>query len=420
MSEAPDLIDKHILVVEDSTAQAFKLRHFLLQHFSRATVASHGEEALAVIESEPPDLVLSDVNMPVMHGYELCRRIRADTRFAALPVILITGLNDPVDAIQGLQCGANAFLTKPYEEDQLLARIQFLLANTAMRETGGELHPETGVEFVYGGKRYFIASERDRVLDLLLSTYEIAMWKSRELQCASEKLEAQADELRRSNRELEQFASVASHDLQEPLRMVTSYLTLLERRLGDRLEEKEKAFFGFAVDGAKRMQQMITDLLAYARAGIKERELHPVDLEKIFAGALANLSTAAAEKYAVITHDPLPTLCVEAPRFAQLFQNLLGNALKFTVPGRPPKIHLGCAHEGNCWHFQIRDNGIGIPAADFDRVFVLFQRLHSREEYPGTGMGLSLCQKIVERHGGRIWLESEEGQGTTIHFTIPA
>ena len=419
MNEPSASIDRHILVVEDSATQASRLRHLLLKHFSRATVAAHGADALAAIETAPPDLVISDVNMPVMDGYELCRRLKADTRFATIPFILITSLTDPGEAIKGLQCGADAFLTKPYEEDHLLARIRFMLANPRLRLRQGEAPPEAGVEFMYGGKKYFIASERERVLDLLLSTYELAIWKNRELKTVTEKLESQARELQRSNRELEQFASVTSHDLQEPLRMVTSYLTLIERRVGDRLDEKEKSFLRFAVDGAKRMQQMILDLLAYARVGTRSRDLKAVDLQPVLDGALANLEAVRAEKQARITSDTLPALAVEAPRFAQLFQNLVGNALKFTVAERIPEIHIGCERQGLGWHFFVRDNGIGIPARDFDRVFVLFQRLHSREEYSGTGIGLSLCQKIIERHGGRIWVESEPGQGTTFHFTIP-
>ncbi len=419
MNEPPACSDSHILIVEDSATQAHKLRHLLLQHFDRATVAAQGEEALAFMKDEVPSLVISDVNMPVMDGYELCRRMKADLRLAAIPVILITALTDPSDAIKGMQCGANGFLTKPYEEGHLLARIQFLLANPELRQAQDGIHPEAGVEFMYGGKKYFIASERERVLDLLLSTYELAIWKNRELQAVTDKFEAQARELQRSNRELEQFASIASHDLQEPLRMVTSYLTLLERRVADRFDEKEKSFLKFAVDGAHRMRQMIIDMLAYARVGMRDRSSEAVDLQAIVDGALANLEAVRTEKQARITSDALPTLVVEAPRFSQLFQNLLGNALKFTAPGRAPEIHIGCRREGNGWHFQVRDNGIGIPARDFERIFVLFQRLHGRGEYAGTGIGLSLCQKIVESHGGLIWVESEPGQGTTIHFTVP-
>lgn len=420
MNEPSALIDRHILVAEDSATQAFKLRHLLGQHFSKVTVVANGGEALAAAEANPPDLIISDINMPVMDGHALCRCLKAAPRLAEIPVVLITSLADPTEAIKGLQCGASGFLTKPYDEEQLLSRLRFHLLAPASCGAAEAAPDEAGVEITVGGKKYFIASERARILDLLLSTYEIAIWKNRELATVTEKYAAQARELQRSNRELEQFASIASHDLQEPLRMVTSYLTLVERRVADRLDEKEKSFLHFAVDGAKRMQQMIVDILAYARVGAKMADAGPVELELLLAGALANLEAARAEKQAHITHDTLPALSVAGPRIAQLFQNLVGNALKFSAPGRDPEIHIGCRPENGEWHFCVRDNGIGIPAKDFERIFMLFQRLHSREEYPGTGIGLSLCQKIVESHGGRIWLESEPGQGTTVHFTLPA
>ena len=420
MNERPLSHAVHLLVVEDSTTQALQLRQLLLRHFGKVTVAHDGGEALALLEGDPPALVISDIHMPSMDGHELCRRIKADARFAAIPVVLITSLIDPAEAIKGLQCGASGFLTKPYEEGPLLARIHFLLANPELCQPRGGAHPETGVEIVFGGKKYFIAAERERVLDLLLSTYELAIWKHRELQEAAEKLAVQTRELERSNRDLEQFAAIASHDLQEPLRMVTSYLTLLERRAGGRLEAKERSFLHFAVDGARRMQQMISDLLTYSRLGQRGGEPVPVDLNAVLAEALSNLEAARSERDARITHDPLPTLPVDRARFVQLFQNLVGNALKFTSPERPPAVHLGAVKGQGEWVFTVRDNGIGIAEQDFERVFGLFQRLHSREEYPGSGIGLSICQKIVERHGGRIWVESAPGQGTAFHFTLPA
>ncbi len=420
MNDIPAPADVHILIVEDSATQAFKLKHWLLEHFGKVTAAANGVASLPMIEAAPPTLIISDVNMPEMDGYELCRRVKADARFAAIPVILITALTDPAEAIKGLQCGANGFLTKPYEEGHLLARIQFLLANPDLRKSRADGHPEAGVEIVFGGKKYFIASERERVLDLLVSTFELAIWKNRELQSATERLEAQTHELQRSNRELEQFASVASHDLQEPLRMVTSYLSLLERRVAGRLDEKDKTFLHFAVDGARRMQQMISDLLTYSRAGLHPAESAPADLNVALSDALANLEASRSEKNARITHDSLPTLRVDGPRFVQLFQNLIGNALKFITPGQSPEIHIGCARRDGDWLFSVRDNGIGIAEKDYERIFALFQRLHSRSEYPGAGIGLSVCQKIVERHGGRIWPESQVGEGTTFHFTVPA
>jgi signal transduction histidine kinase len=225
-------------------------------------------------------------------------------------------------------------------------------------------------------------------------------------------------ELRRSNEDLEQFAYVASHDLQEPLRMITNYLQLLRQRYKDKLDPGADDFIGFALDGSKRMHQLIHDLLTYSRVGTHGKEFVRTDCAQALANALANLHVAIEESRAEITHDSLPTVKGDEVQLTQLFQNLIGNAVKFRGEA-VPKIHIGVQRSGAEWEFSVRDNGIGIAPEDFQRIFVVFQRLHSREKYPGTGIGLSVCKKIVERHGGRIWVESKPGQGTTFYFTLP-
>ncbi|HXI51353.1 MAG TPA: ATP-binding protein [Candidatus Saccharimonadales bacterium] len=236
-----------------------------------------------------------------------------------------------------------------------------------------------------------------------------------------EELAEKARELERSNRELEQFAYVASHDLQEPLRMISSYTQLLGRRYRDRLDEDGQEFIQFAVDGAGRMQALINDLLAYSRVGSRARTFGPVGCAEIVRRALKNLEVAVQESHARITCGPLPVVQGDPTQLTQLFQNLIGNAIKFRGD-RPPVIQVQAvpAEEGpaGAWHFTVRDEGIGIEPQYFERIFVIFQRLHAREEYPGTGIGLAVCKKIVERHGGRIWVESEVGRGSTFHFTL--
>lgn len=224
--------------------------------------------------------------------------------------------------------------------------------------------------------------------------------------------------LARSNTELEQFAYVASHDLQEPLRMISSYVQLLSRRYKGRLDKDADEFIAFAVDGTLRMQQLINDLLAYSRVGTRGKPPAPTNFEDVLSKAMANLKIAALESGAVVTHDQLPTAMADELQMVQLFQNLVGNAIKFRGQ-ETPKIHISARPEENEWIFSVRDNGIGIDPQFHDRIFVLFQRLHGREEYPGTGIGLTVSKKIVERHGGRIWLESEPGKGTTFYFSIP-
>jgi len=226
-------------------------------------------------------------------------------------------------------------------------------------------------------------------------------------------------ELKRSNEDLEQFAYVASHDLQEPLRMIRNYLQLLQQRYKNDLDSNAHEFISFALDGSKRMNQLIHDLLAYSRVGTHGKELVVTECAQALEDALANLTVALEETKAEITHESLPPVIGDEVQLTQLFQNLIGNAVKFHGEAAP-KVHVGLQRRGDEWEFTVHDNGIGIAEQDFQRVFVVFQRLHSREKYAGTGIGLSVCKKIVERHGGRIWVESKPGKGTTFHFTIPA
>jgi light-regulated signal transduction histidine kinase (bacteriophytochrome) len=235
---------------------------------------------------------------------------------------------------------------------------------------------------------------------------------------ADEKLNQIMAELARSNTELEQFAYVASHDLQEPLRMVASYTQLLARRYKGKLDADADEFIGYAVDGATRMQQLINGLLDYSRVGTRGKPFEPTDCEAVFNNAVINLRAAIKETDAVVIHDHLPTVLADATQMVQLFQNLLGNSIKFHSDQRP-EIHVRAQRNGSEWIFSVCDNGIGIDPKYFERIFIIFQRLHSRGEYPGTGIGLAICKKIVERHKGRIWVESELGKGATFYFTIP-
>jgi PAS domain S-box-containing protein len=236
---------------------------------------------------------------------------------------------------------------------------------------------------------------------------------------AEQVLRAQAQELARSNQELEQFAYVASHDLQEPLRMVSNYTQLLASRYRDRLDGDALEFIDFAVDGAKRMQALIHDLLQYARVGTRGKEFRPTAGREILDSAIANLSGAIKETQAEVRLDDLPTIRCDGTQLAQVFQNLIGNALKFRRPDARPIVHVSATPEDGAWRFSVSDNGIGIEQKYFDRIFQMFQRLHGRDQYEGTGIGLALCRKIVERHGGRIFVESQPGRGTTFSFTIP-
>jgi signal transduction histidine kinase len=242
-----------------------------------------------------------------------------------------------------------------------------------------------------------------------------------QLEVANEQLQAQTAELERSNSDLEQFAYVASHDLQEPLRKISSFTQLLQKRYGGQLDERADQYIGFAVDGAKRMQVLINDLLAFSRVGRFDTETTEVDLDECLDVALQSLGTALEESGATVERSHLPVVRGEASLLTQVFQNLVGNALKFRGDA-PPVVRIGARLDADAWAVTVADNGIGIDPQFADKVFVIFQRLHGRDEYTGTGIGLAMCRRIVEWHGGRIWLEpAEPGKaGATFTFTLPA
>jgi len=234
---------------------------------------------------------------------------------------------------------------------------------------------------------------------------------------ALKEIQSREEELKRSNKELEQFAYVASHDLQEPLRMVSSYTQLLEKRYKDQLDQDAKDFIGFAVNGANRMQRLINDLLSYSRVNTRSQPFAAVDSQSILGQAIANLQPHIEETGAVVTNDDLPEIKGDESQLLRLFQNLIENALKFRG-NESPRIHISAKKQKNTWLFSIKDNGMGIDPKYKDKIFVIFQRLHSKTEYSGTGIGLSICKRIVERHGGQIWVESTLNKGSTFYFTI--
>ena len=249
--------------------------------------------------------------------------------------------------------------------------------------------------------------------------YEVAVFDDvTERKRAEAALNEAHQELKRSNAELEQFAYVASHDLQEPLRMVSSYTQLLMRRYGERLDGDAREFTAYIIDGAGRMKQLIEDLLAYSRVGTKGKEFKPVPVESALRRAIVNLRAAIEESGAAVTYESLPVAQADDTQLAQLFQNLIGNALKFRSAS-VPRIHVSCVQKPAEYEIVVADNGIGIEAQYFERIFMVFQRLHNKGEYPGTGIGLAICKKVIERHGGRIWVESSPGEGSAFHFTLP-
>jgi len=264
-----------------------------------------------------------------------------------------------------------------------------------------------------------VGMDVNRMRERILADLSAVRAAHASLEAAHASLEARTEDLQRSNAELEQFAYVASHDLQEPLRKVTSFVQLLQRRYAGRLDEKADQYIELAVDGARRMQQLINDLLAFSRVGRTAQRREEVACGVLLAQAWANLGPAVRASHATIEQGDLPVVLGEASLLTAVFQNLLSNALKFTGD-QAPRISVTARREGEHWLFSFSDNGIGIPAEYADRIFVIFQRLHDRAAYPGTGIGLAMCRKIIEYHGGRIWLDTAVTSGARFCFTLPA
>jgi light-regulated signal transduction histidine kinase (bacteriophytochrome) len=268
-----------------------------------------------------------------------------------------------------------------------------------------------------------LAAQVDRMRARVVANAALAERARAETNEARALIEAQAEDLRRSNTELEQFAYVASHDLQEPLRKVASFCQLIERRYKGQLDERGEQYIDFAVDGATRMQQLIQDLLMFSRVGRHSAGFQETDMEQVLAQALRQVESSIEESSAVVTHDPLPTLEGDPSLLAQLLQNLVGNGVKFRGD-RPPRVHLSAspsASSPGVWDFACSDNGIGIEPQYADKIFVIFQRLHGRDVYAGTGIGLAMCRKIVEHHGGRLWLDTSprDTPGAVFRWTLP-
>lgn len=307
-----------------------------------------------------------------------------------------------------------AQITLPEDVAESQECVRCLLANerTGYRMEKRYIHKNERVVWA-DVSTSLLRDESGRPLYFITSIVDITERKQ-----AEDTLVRLTQELARSNSELEQFAYVASHDLQEPLRVVTSYLQLLERRYQGQLDEDATGFITRAVGASARMKTLINDLLAYSRVTTRGKPFKPVNCNEVLDQVLGNLKTAIDENEAVITHDPLPTVTVDMSQMIQLLQNLIGNAIKFHGEDIP-RVHIGVEHQDGEWLFSVRDNGIGIEPEYAERIFVIFQRLHTRQEYAGTGIGLAICKKIIERHGGRIWVQSQPGQGSVFYFTIP-
>ena len=392
MSEKP----LNILLVEDNPDDALLIEaalaesqngRFSLRRASRLT------EGLETLSQGNVDVLLLDLSLPDSHGPETFTKARSGS--PDIPIIVLTGLDDETVASQAVRQGAQDYLVKNQVDSPLLSRsIRYALERHSL------------LADLVGYTR-----ELSRINTELES--EVAERKR-----AEDELAEKAEELSRSNTELEQFAYVASHDLQEPLRMVSSFVEILAKDYEEKFDEQAEKYMGFVLDGARRMKALIDDLLSFSRVGTRELIRGPINCDDVVRMVISDLRAIIDDNKAAVTHDPLPTVLADPTQMTQLFQNLISNGIKFRGE-HSPHIHVSAEERGEEWVLSVQDDGIGIEPRHFDRIFLMFQRLHQRSEYPGTGIGLAMCKKIVENHGGKIWLESEVGKGSTFYFGLP-
>jgi two-component system sensor histidine kinase/response regulator len=404
-----------ILIAEDSPTQAERLKYTLERQGHRVTVTSNGRQALEAARAHKPTLLITDVVMPEMDGFQLCQEIKSDPDLKGLPVILVTTLADPHDVVRGLECRADNFILKPYDERYLLSRIQFVLLNSELhqREQSG-----MGVEIYFNGRRHFITADRLQILNLLLSTYEAAIQRNRELNRARDELQTVNAALEAANKELESFSYSVSHDLRAPLRSIDGFSQALLEDYADKLDEEGKDHLQRVRASTQRMAELIDDMLNLSRMTRSEMRLEAVNLSTVAKTVAAELQRSQPDRRVEFVIAEGVVANGDSGLLRVVLENLLGNAWKFTGKHSEAKIEFGISlQNGNSAYF-VRDNGSGFDMAYAGKLFGAFQRLHDAREFPGTGVGLATVQRVIHRHGGQVWAESEVEKGATFYFTL--
>ena len=370
-----DRAPANILLVDDRPANLVALEAALEPLGQNLIKATSGEEALRLLLKEEFAVILLDVQMPGMDGFETALQIKEREKTRDIPIIFLTAISrEPHHALRGYSTGAVDYLAKPYDPWVLQAKVR-----------------------------------------VFIDLYE----KNLLLNQQKELLAIKAEELERSNADLQQFAYIASHDLQEPLRVIEGYLELLKTSFSESDKDLALDMIARILRSAGRMDALIHGLLDYARVESRSDVFKTTDLNSVLEDSLANLERAITENDVEVVHDGLPVVNGDSQQLCQLFQNLIGNAIKFRGEDTP-RITIGSRKNGKEYELSVSDNGIGVDEVYLEKIFTVFERLHSKDKYPGSGIGLSVCKKIVERHGGRIWAESDPGAGTTIRFTLTA
>ena len=454
-----------ILIAEDSPTQAEKLSHYLSARGHDVTVARNGKLALVAALERKPAVVITDVLMPEMDGYSLCRQIKSSPILNDVPVVLLTSLSRPQDIVKGLECGADSFIRKPYEEKYLLSRVDYILTNRELRRTE---RLQVGVQLEFGGQSHFITAEKQQILDLLISTYEGAIQINEELELkqlelqqangalearvgartvelarANQRLKSELEERKRAeeevkrlnedleyrvvertaqlaaaNEELEAFSYSVSHDLRAPLRHMSGFAQRLMEEYSSQLESEAKRQLTRIQEGARKMARMIDDMLNLSRLDRHEMVLSTTSLGSVVENCVIDLKSESAGREIEWRIGSLPSFDCDPGLMRQVFANLLSNAVKYTRRRERAVIEIGQIDVNDQIAIYVRDNGAGFDSRYAGKLFGAFQRLHRADEFEGTGVGLAIVRRIVRKHGGRVWADAEADKGATFYFTL--
>lgn len=409
-------IEGYIMVVEDSQLEATMVKTLLKQHDYKVKVFHDGAEAFQAAGNEFPMLIISDVVMPVMDGYEFCEKVKSTPGLMEVPVILLTSLQDPMDIIHGLQSGADNFITKPFESKYLLSRVNYLLANRELRNAG---NTDMMLEIMFKGSRYAINSERKQILDLLLSVYETSIEQNRALIEAQKQLQQANENLAIANRDLESFSYTISHDLRTPLNYISVSTQLIKQKHETDFNEEDNSYLSTILSTVRSMTDMISDLLKFSRSGNIKVDLQEVDLTDLTKKVIEWTRQDNPDRKIKFVVEEGMVVSGDASLLMVVMKNLLGNAWKYTSHTPDPEVHVESQKNDDHTIVSVKDNGAGFNPNQADNLFTPFVRLHTQDEFPGTGVGLSTVRRIVEKHGGKIYATGEVGHGASFFFTIP-
>ncbi len=454
-----------ILIAEDSQTQAEQLRHHLITRGYGVTVTRNGKQALASAVQSKPAMVITDVVMPEMDGYTLCKEMKSSPVLRDVPVVLLTSLARPQDIVRGLECGADSFVRKPYDDAYLVSRVEYILTNVELRKCE---RLQMGVRLQFGGQTHFITAEKQQILDLLISTYEGAVQINEELEIkqqellesketlearvaertielarANERLQIELAERKRAedqvkelnqdlerrvaertvqlgiaNKDLEAFSYSVSHDLRAPLRHIHGFAHILIKNHSPQLTPDAQQQLNQIQEGTEKMGRMIDDLLNLARLDRRSMIFEMASLSPLVESVLQDLKSETAEREIEWRIGSLSAVKCDPGLLRQVFANLLSNAVKYTRPRVRAVIEVGESTIEGQTVFFVRDNGAGFDSKYADRLFGAFQRLHTDEEFEGTGIGLATVERIIRKHGGRVWAEAETDKGATFHFSL--